>query len=83
MDIPSFFLKISIDVMYFQKCDTTKFVDKLFSGNKQKAIFAWKIVIFMLYTCYHFVNGTELFYSSLNLGIFLYSTSLLFLLLQS
>ena len=55
--------------MYFQKSDTTILWTYL-PQNKQKAIFAWKTVIFILYTRYHFVNETEEFYRRLNIGIF-------------
>ena len=39
--------------MYFQKCDTTKFVKEFLFRKKQKAIFAWKTYHYVVYMCYY------------------------------
>ena len=67
---PSFRDKASIDLMYFQKSDTTILWMFFFVSKEAKTIFAWKTVIIMLRTSHHFELNRGFFIEDWNLRIF-------------
>ena len=74
---PIFQDKKSVDLMYFQKSDAA-ICGSFLPRNKQKAIFLQKTVIFILCTCFCFVDCTEVSLQKIGSRNFFYNQLLFF-----